>query len=136
MPPEETRADIVRQGYESFNRGDLEGVVAICDPAVVCVLPEGGINTGTLEGHGGVREFLSHYLDAFESLRFDVERLVDADDRIVAYVRMSGRGRGSGLDVNASPAHVWTVEGGKVTRVEVFPGGGKGALDALGLSGA
>ena len=130
-----TSADVIRRGYEAINRGDIDGVLEHCDPGMVCVLPEGGINTGTLEGHEGFREFLGHYLDAFDSLRFDPERLVEAEGRVVAFVRMSGKGKGSGLDMNTSPGHVWTVEAGKVTRLEVFPNGGQGALDALGLSG-
>jgi hypothetical protein len=56
QPPEVPSIDILRRGYEGLNQGNLDGVVEICDPAVVCVLPEGGINTGTREGHEGVRD--------------------------------------------------------------------------------
>jgi ketosteroid isomerase-like protein len=132
---EETSVDLITRGNEAINRGDVDGVMNLCDPAMFCVLPEGGINAGTLEGLEGFRDFLSHYLDAFESLRFDPERLIEDDGRVVAFVRMSGKGRGSGLEVNSSPGHVWTVEAGKLTRLEVFPDGGQGALDALGLTG-
>ena len=132
MSAEETSVELVSRGYEAVNRGDVDTVMSLCDPAMVCVLPEGGINAGTLEGIEGFRSFLSRYLDSFESLRFDPERIVEADGRIVVFVRMSGQGRSSGLDVSASPGHVWAVEAGKLARFEVFADGGEAALEALG----
>ncbi|HYH62377.1 MAG TPA: nuclear transport factor 2 family protein [Solirubrobacterales bacterium] len=129
-------AETVRRGYECLNEGDLDGALALWDPDVVCVLPEGGINTGRIEGRDKVRGFLSHYLDTFDSFRMHPERFVEAEGgRVVAFVEMTGAGKGSGLEFKTRQAHVCTVgDEGLVTRIEVFTEGGKGALESVGLS--
>jgi ketosteroid isomerase-like protein len=127
--------EILRRGYEAISRGDVDTVLKICDPDIECQLPEGGINTGTLRGHQAVRDFLGGYMDALESFRFEPEEFREADDRVVVFLRVLGRGRGSGLEVDTRPAHVWTMKGGLAVRVEVFPDREKrAALEAAGLS--
>jgi ketosteroid isomerase-like protein len=131
----EENVEIVRGVYEALNREDVDAVLQICDPDVECLLPEGGINTGTLRGHQAIRAFLDGYLEAFESFRFEPERFLEADDQVVAVLRVLGRGRGSGLEAEVRPAHVWTMERGRAVRLEVFPERELGAaLEAAGLS--
>jgi hypothetical protein len=63
------------------------------------------------------------------------ERFIEADQKIVAFVEMSGAGRGSGLEFKTRQAHVTSLgQEGLVTRIEVFTDGGKGALESVGLS--
>jgi ketosteroid isomerase-like protein len=127
--------EILRQGYQDLNRGDVDAVLTVCDPEIECQLPEGGINTGTLRGHQALKDFLMGYIEAFESFQVVPEEVLEADDRVVVVLRMSGRGRGSGLEVELRPVHVWTMQGGRAVRVQVFPDREKeAALEAAGLS--
>jgi uncharacterized protein len=127
--------EIVRGGYEALSRGDVEAILQMCDPNVECRLPEGGINTGTLRGHQALREFLQGYIDAFDSFRLEPEQFFEADEQVVVFVRVVGRGRGSGIEVDSRPAHVWTMQSGVGVGVEVFAdGAGEAALKAAGLS--
>jgi ketosteroid isomerase-like protein len=126
--------EILRQGYEALGRGDVDAVLEICDPDVECELPEGGINTGTLRGHQALRDFLEGYIDAFESFRMEPEQFLEADDQVVVVLRVIGRGRGSGLEVDVRPAHLWTMDGGRAVRLQAFPEREHGAaLEAAGL---
>jgi uncharacterized protein len=124
--------ETLRRGYEALNRGDLDATLEICDPDIECRLPEGGLATGTLHGHKGLRELFEAYLEAFEELRAEPDRYLEADDHVVVFLKLSGRGRGSGLEVDVRPAHLWTMRDGKAVRLEVFPRG-EGALEAAGL---
>lgn len=125
----------VRRGYEAMTRGDVDAVLENLHPEIEWQLPEGGISRGTLRGHQAVREFLDGYIEAFSPLRFEPERIFEVGDRVVAYVRVIGTGRNSGLEVSLWSAYVWTVENGKSVRVQVFPEGQKAAaLKAAGLS--
>jgi ketosteroid isomerase-like protein len=124
--------EILRRAYEALGRGDLELVLEACDPQIECRLPEGGINAGTLRGRDSLRTLLEGYLDSFEDYRAEPDRFLEADDRVVAFLRITGRGRGSGLDFEDRPAHLWTIRDGKAIRLEVFPRG-EGALEAAGL---
>ncbi len=46
--------------------------------------------------------------------------------------RYTGRGKGSGVDVDVQGAHVWKMRDGKVVRLEIFSNREK-ALEAAGL---
>jgi ketosteroid isomerase-like protein len=133
MPQE--NVEILREGYEALSRGNVDGVLKICDPDVECQLPEGGINTGTLRGHRALKDFLEGYIDAFESFRMEPERFLEANDLVLVFLRVLGRGRESGLEVDVRPAHLWTMDSGRAVRLQAFPEREHGAaLEAAGLS--
>ena len=43
---------------------------------------------------------------------------MEREGRLIAVVRQTGKGRSSGLQVDARLAHVWTVEAGRAVRWE------------------
>jgi ketosteroid isomerase-like protein len=131
----EENIEIVRRGYETLNRGDVDAVLEMCDPDIEIQLPEGGLNTGTLRGHRGLMDFLEGYADAFESFRMEPERFLAAEHQVVVILRVVGRGRGSGLEVDVRPAHLWTMDSGRAVRVQAFTEREHGAaFKAAGVS--
>ena len=71
-------------------------------------------------------------LEVFEDLRFDHDRILDLDDRIVALGTFRGRGRVSGMEFGPAPfAIVITLRDGKMMRFEWFAS----AEDALRAAG-
>ena len=60
------------------------------------------------------------------------ERILAVGDRVVSIETVRGRGRGSGLDIDARYASIWTLLKGRVTRVEVGLDPDE-ALKAVGL---
>ena len=77
-------------------------------------------------------ERLRAWLSPWEEWRCEAEDYVAAGDYVVALTRYSGKGKGSGVDVNTEGAHVWKFAGGKVIRLEVFSSREK-ALAAAGI---
>jgi len=71
-------------------------------------------------GHEGVREGWRETVAAFGEVDFDVEELTDAGPRVLARIREHEVGRASGVPVEATHFAVWTLAGGKVTRLQVF----------------
>ncbi len=125
---------ILRRGYAALNRGDIDSVLEIFDPEIEFRLPEGGINAGTFRGLQELREFLTGYTDAFESLRVELEKFFEIDDRVVVFLRLVARGRISGAEVAVAPAQVWTMRHGKAIRFEVYPNAAREeALMSAGL---
>ena len=59
--------------------------------------------------------------------------LIEADHSIVAILHLIGRGSGSGIEMDETDAHVFTISDGKVTRWRNFTDRAK-ALEAAGLS--
>ena len=58
MSSREHRERLVREGFEAFNRGDAEAVLAVLDPAVESHVGPSLANTGTWHGHAGFLEML------------------------------------------------------------------------------
>jgi ketosteroid isomerase-like protein len=110
----------VREIYSRAERGDIAGVLELCDPAMELndpVLPGGG----TFAGHDGMRRFLGEWRGAFEELTFEIEEAIAAPDGgVLALVHQSGRAREGGVLVEVRDAHLWSVAGGVATRLDLF----------------
>jgi ketosteroid isomerase-like protein len=122
------------RSYEAFNRGDLEGALAVFDPEIVWhtyLVP--GPGGGTYRGHDGVRELWADARNIFGDFRNEPERLISAGDRLVVMVRICGWGKESGVAVEAKIAHVHTFRDGKVVRVESYEDRDE-ALEVVGVS--
>jgi ketosteroid isomerase-like protein len=127
--------EIVGHGFDDFNRGDVEAVVAMCDPAIEWLPPAQLPGSGAYHGHEGVRAAAGDMLELFGALEANPERLIDAGDRVVVLFRWHGHGKGSGLSIDrfGEQAAVFTMRNGKVIRVEWYLDRAK-ALEAAGIS--
>ena len=127
---------LVRRGYELYDAGDLEGVAGLfAEDAEVS--DAGGLGvTGTAAGtrHGpeGFLRAVEEAVEAFEDYRTEAEEFIDAGDAVVVPVRISGRGRASGVELEERLAHLWVLRNGKVIRGEVYRTTEE-ALEAAGL---
>jgi uncharacterized protein len=126
--------DVVRRGFEGFNRGDIEAVVDMCDPAIEWFPPSQLSGVSNYHGHQGVREAAQDMLDVFGALQADPEELIDAGDRVVVLFRWRGHGRGSGvsLDLVGGQAAVFTMRESKAIRAQWYVDRAD-ALEAAGL---
>ena len=64
-----------------------------------------------------MREWLSAW---GRPLTIDAEEMIESGDRILVLVRWKGRGKGSGIEMEAGGAHLWTFRDGLVVRYEVY----------------
>jgi uncharacterized protein len=125
--------EVVRRGYDAFNCGDIEGALDILHPDVewsTYLVP--GPGGATYRGHDGVRELWSDARNIFGDFRNDPERIMEAGDKVVAFITVRGRGKASGIAVKARIAHVMTLRHAKVLRVQSFEDRDE-ALKAAGL---
>lgn len=76
------------------------------------------IEGGNLEE---VAALMREWLSTWERpLRVEVEELIQSGDRILALVHWSGRGKGSGVEMEAGGAHIWTFRDGRAVRFDVY----------------
>jgi ketosteroid isomerase-like protein len=61
------------------------------------------------------------------------ERFIDGGGDVVVIARITGKGKGSGLDIDWRQGYVWTVRDGKAVRFRWFTKPEQ-ALEAAGLS--
>jgi ketosteroid isomerase-like protein len=125
--------DTVRAILEAFNRGDMHGFLDMCDPDIEWDLSRRLIDPERYRGHEGVKAFFEQQLEAWEEPPLmEAEELIDAGDQVVAFVRVHGRGKGSGAGVDARIAQVWTIRAEKAIRLEYY-GDRTKALNSVGL---
>jgi ketosteroid isomerase-like protein len=122
----------VREAYESWTAHRSVNF-DLLDPEVewnTASTLDGGV---VLHGHDGVRDWFRQMDAIWDDVWWDVERLHDLGDRVLAITRATARGRESGAMVEMMIGTIWTLSDGKVVRVETYMDPAQ-ALDAVGLS--
>jgi len=114
----DTYVEQLRRGYEALNRGDVSVVLELLDPDIEWHEPAPSPEQGSHCGRDSFEQFFRGWIESFEGFRVEPEEVVERGERLIAVVRQSGRGRASGVEVEARLAHVWTVEDGKAVRWE------------------
>jgi len=114
----EANIESLRRGYAALNRGDLSVVLDLLDPDIEWHEPAPSPDAGTHQGRESFERFLRGWLESFDEFRVEPQRIVEQDDRLIAVVRQTGKGRASGLQIEATLAHVWTVVDGRAIRWE------------------
>lgn len=118
----EDNVEVVRRGLEAFNRGDIDAILALLDADVeVYSDPDTG-NTGTYHGHRGFIDWTRLWLDAWEEFRIEVREVEAIDDEhLIAITDQTGRGRGSGIEVEQKGvAYAFTVRGGRAVFMGLY----------------
>jgi ketosteroid isomerase-like protein len=64
-----------------------------------------------------IRTFLAAWERPF---RLDAEEFIQEGDRILVLIRWHGRGKGSGVEMEAEGAHLWTFRDGVAVRFETY----------------
>jgi uncharacterized protein len=112
--------DVVQQGYQHFNTGDLGWVFAHLDPEIVWEDAKQMPDARVYRGLDEVRHFLQSFERHWEELRFELEELREAEGAVLAFVRLVGRGKASGAEVDARVVHLWEMRDLKVLRIRTF----------------
>lgn len=112
--------ELIRSAYGAIARDDLEAAMELIDPDVVVRDRPEVPDPRTYRGREGVLEALAASDESFEEFELQPLRWVATGDHVVIELRMSGRGRGSGVPVEETIAHLWTVRDGKLVALQVY----------------
>jgi uncharacterized protein len=127
--------EVVRRGFDAFNSGDIERILAFAHPDFEAIVPpELSAEPDTYRGHDGIRRYFQSFQDAMDEIRFQPERFWDAGQSVVAVVRITAKGRQTGIPVEQRIAQVWTIRDGKAVSVRTHASLSE-ALQAVGLAG-
>jgi ketosteroid isomerase-like protein len=110
--------EIVRRVYEGWSRGDFSES-ELFDPDVEFEMVDWP-HPAKSRGVDAMRETWLTTLAAWKDFRAKPDEVIDHGDNILVLNSISGRGRGSGADVSALTATLWTVENGRVVRLALF----------------
>ena len=121
--------ELVRQGFEAWDRGDLAGVIRTFHEDAV-IRPIIGPEWHGPEGFLGMA---ADWVEDFAEHTVQAEDFVDAGEAVVVRVRQEGRGVESGAPIEAVYWFVYTLRKRKAVRLELYRTEAE-ALEAVGLS--
>jgi ketosteroid isomerase-like protein len=117
-----TNLDLVRSLYVAWERGDWSSV----DWAhrEIEFVSADGPSRFSVVGVEALAEAWGEFLETWEGWRVEAEdyRVLD-DERVLVLIRIGGRGRASGLEVDevsAKGANLFHIRDGKVTRLALY----------------
>jgi uncharacterized protein len=110
-------ADVVRQGYEAFARGDVEGWLAGFHRDAVLHEFADHPDQDAFHGREGLRAWYTGVDDMTAERRFDVEELIEGPGTVLAIVHFIGRELRGGIEFDTRVFHVFEMRDGKVARV-------------------
>lgn len=88
----------------------------------------------TYQGLDGLRRASAAYVEPFEELIYELERVVRAGDSVVSIHRVRAKARHTGIVQDVQAAYIWTFRGGRLVHLRAFLGADD-ALRAAGLRG-
>jgi ketosteroid isomerase-like protein len=115
-----TNVELIKQGYSYFATGNVEGVLALFDPAIewheckgMPFVKDDGIYIGHQAIVTNVFMNLPVYFDGFN---IAVNEIFGTDDKVVMAGYYQGTNKATGNSFKANATHVWTVKNGKATH--------------------
>jgi ketosteroid isomerase-like protein len=116
--------DQFTERFECWNRGELDLMQAMyAEDAVFDVSPV-FTDQAPARGHENMRRYWNEMWEVWGGLRLDpIEAFDVGDGRYVVHVRLWGKGKRSGAEVDQHFAFLYTVraEDEKILRAQLFP---------------
>jgi uncharacterized protein len=108
----QANVEVVRE----FLEADVDEALTYADPTIVWN-PAEELPT---QGHQAVRTNLARWKAEWDDYRVLPEDFEDMGDRVLATVRLRARGRGSGVEIDALFYDLYTLDDGKIVRMDQF----------------
>jgi ketosteroid isomerase-like protein len=130
----EEDVEVVRQACAYWERGDWAGSAELFDPGVEVVYSTTAFPyAGTYRGGRMALDAWTRWLEAWEAFSMELVDVIEAGQEIVTLNRLHGRGKGSGVTVDADVGVIFDCRRGVIRRM-VFCDRQE-ALEAAGLPG-
>lgn len=109
-----------RADLDSWKRGEPRGE-ALFHPEVAyedTILPD---HAGEIyRGYDGVARAIERWLEPFESMTVELERIIGTSDRLVSIHRIHAVAQHTGMRFDESIAYDWTFRDGRVVHLKTY----------------
>jgi ketosteroid isomerase-like protein len=118
MKPQSESKNIVavRRLYEA--RGNPDIVKTVLAPEVRWEVVEGFPHSGIYHGLNGVFDFFTRLFGDFQEWHTGPAEIFEAGDRVIGLGFYSARANATGRTFKSRFAHVWTMRGGLIVRLQ------------------
>jgi ketosteroid isomerase-like protein len=104
-----------------MRRGDVEGLLADCDPALEFVSLVGQVEGGdSYVGHDGLRRFFSDLREAWDVWIPQPDQFESVGDTVLVTGTTQFRGKGSGAELTQKWGQVFRLRDGKVVWSKIY----------------
>jgi ketosteroid isomerase-like protein len=129
--------DLIRWGFEAFNRGDWDAALELVAEDVVWGAYLAAMDgERAIYGHESLRRTWQAQRDDLggDDLKAEARDIRDLGaGSVLVKLRVTGRGSASGVPVQVEYVQLWTIRGGRVVRLDNYASEAE-ALEAAGLS--
>ena len=128
--------EVVQAGFEAWGRGEMEAMLELIDPGIEWTVRPDLPDAGIYRGHEELAKLFARFEEVLEDQWVEPQEFIDGgEDCVIVPLHWGGRGKLSGVEVSERQGETWvfTVQGGRVTRVTEFRRKAE-ALAAAGLS--
>ncbi|MDQ2676182.1 MAG: nuclear transport factor 2 family protein [Actinomycetota bacterium] len=117
-----SNTDTLKQGYEAFGRGDLDGATQDFADDIRWENPEAPQlpNNGTTEGKENVKKLFAELGNHWESFSITPDEFIESGDTVVVLSHAEAKGKETGTEVKLPWVHVWRFNDGRVTEVQAL----------------
>jgi|SRR5215208_73014 len=124
--------ETARRAYENFNAGDISGWLPIHSAdAEIHDLPNVP-DPAVHRGHAEIRTWAEELIETTEYLRFEPQQFIEVGELVLVPVRISAKGRASGVPTEMSIFQAFEFSEGKISRLWNYLTEDE-ALEAVGL---
>jgi uncharacterized protein len=113
----ERNVEVVRRGFETFNRRDVDGLVELCADDAEWFPFRAQLEGSVYRGHEGIRRFVADMDDDWAEFEIHPEQFEDLGERVLVMGRVRGRAGVSGVAVNNLGGFVFELSDGKISRL-------------------
>jgi ketosteroid isomerase-like protein len=113
---------VVVEVFRRFADGELDAALEMVSNDFVLEIPGSmSAEPDLYEGHAGARRYFAGFDGTIDELGFEPLEVEENGDVVTLWVRFTGRGVTSGIEVEQYAAvNVWVVDG-QVARMQPFP---------------
>jgi ketosteroid isomerase-like protein len=112
--------EVVEQAFHAWSREDEPAMMALVHPEIlVTQIPE-QVDTRPYQGHDGLRAVMADWVGTWEDYTIDLLDTREVGHGVVSAIHQSGRGKGSGIAMEADTWFVWHVKDGQIIRWQMF----------------
>ena len=110
--------DTVRSLFDYWEQGDWQASAELFDPEFVAVFSSGAFpDPGTYRGARRTLDAWRSWLEAWEEFSLELEDAIPVGERVVVLNRLRGRGKASGIAVDAEVGCIFDLNRGRIVRM-------------------
>jgi ketosteroid isomerase-like protein len=125
--------EIAKRSIAAFNARDVDAFAALTTYDVEWYPSMGAVEGQAFRGREGIDKYFGNLGDAWQTFQILPESFRDPTNAVVMLGRLAGRGRESGVPVDAALGMVFDVRNGAIARIRGYLDH-DAALKAVGLA--